>query len=260
MLGVMADNSTQLQHFGPLIDINSSFEEIFTSIQAAQPVSTISSLALSCNFNVNPLVVSRHLIDLCLTLKYLTRLNMDQCTYCGHSCIQLLEIIQHLSMLESLEFEHVTIDNYNTAGDLFYAKLSSIHTSTLESLRFADCLFLSKGPVLRFNRLLAFILQSCPNLKKFDLSTRCTTSSIIILDFRRNIDLHYTKISMHLCQYFAFHHELGKYWRSVNEKITEEYIILEQEEEFQYSAHLAWDTTKSIKLEFALFNSPPRHL
>lgn len=152
------------------------------------------------------------------------------------------------------------IDNHNTAGDLFYAKLSSIHTSTLESLRFADCLFLSKGPVLRFNRLLAFILQSCPNLKKFDLSTRCTTSSIIILDFRRNIDLHYTKISMHLCQYFAFHHELGKYWRSVNEQITEKYIILEQEEEFQYSAHLAWDTTKSIKLEFALFNSPPRHL
>lgn len=69
---VIIANHIQLKHFGFLIDNDTSIEKIFTSIKAAhQLMSTVSLLELFCEIEVNPVLVSQNLIDVCLQLESL---------------------------------------------------------------------------------------------------------------------------------------------------------------------------------------------
>lgn len=73
LLDVMTENGVQLERFGLLLDFDDPIEETFTTLQAAQPLSTISSLRLD-NPEVDPLHISQRFIGFCLDVKNLTSL------------------------------------------------------------------------------------------------------------------------------------------------------------------------------------------
>lgn len=82
--------------------------------------------------------------------------------------------------------------------DLFYNKILNVQKGNLESVCFiywTPALCIS---ILKSNSLFAFILQSCPNLKKFEISAPddINASGSIYLDFRDNIFLRRARIDM----------------------------------------------------------------
>lgn len=102
------------------------------------------------------------------------------------------------------------------------------------------------------NAFFATILQSCPNLKSFQaISFRLIIAlGVMNLDFRGNHFLECIKLDMQYCQYYTFHHEFGKYLRNGNEEIrVDEYDWEKQRKRYTFSVHLAWNTSKTLKLE-----------
>lgn len=102
-LDVMTENDVQLDHFGFLLGADEPIEEIVASIKTARPASTISSPALGCNdSSIDVFILGQSLFDTCVHLKYLTRLDFN-CCYADKAPVLLIDILQNLTMLESLE-------------------------------------------------------------------------------------------------------------------------------------------------------------
>lgn len=211
---VMVANDIQLEHYGFLIDNNESIEETFALIQVAQSTSTMSSLEIICNHGTNALDFSQNLIDLCLSLKSLTSLKL--LCYSDNIPILIVDVTQNLTSLRSVDLKGITIIDEDTTDDLLYNKLSNaVQMGRLESFNFTYDTDTSIS-VAKSNHLFAFILQSCPHLKEFDLSTfdnNFDARGDINLDFRRNLSLRYIGIDMSHCRYYTFSHHFGKYWR-----------------------------------------------
>lgn len=77
ILEELKKNNVQLEHYGFFIDEDEEIEKTFTSIGTAQPVSTISSLALEYPREMDPLRIKQSLTGLCLNLKCLTDLKVS---------------------------------------------------------------------------------------------------------------------------------------------------------------------------------------
>lgn len=167
---LLKDNGIQLQHFGFSIDIKDPIKEIFTSMQTCQPVSTISSLSVDCHTGITDSSVQQSLTDLCSDLKYLTELNIEN-DHSSCTPMLLVEIFKNLTMLKSLEFGFLLIDEQMENDDLFYntpfSTASNVHFGKIESVCLAG-LDIYDGrngvgdSILKSSILFSFILQSCP--------------------------------------------------------------------------------------------------
>lgn len=199
ILDEMEANGVQLKHFGFNIDDDDLDDDlieegVFTDFQTSQPISTISSLAVNWTTGVDFSLISRHLSSFCLNLNYLTRLYIGGGYHDGSS-IALVEILQDLKTLKSLEFEDLMI-NDKTGDTLFSNKIVSIYRGPLKSICFVNFKLRNGVSIEKFNRLLSFALLSCADLKSVKLiaSGIKGVRGAIDLDFRgnqrlRNIEL-----------------------------------------------------------------------
>lgn len=118
---VMTENNVRLEQFGFYLDENVPIEETFTSIQSAQSaVSTISSLGITYSIRVDALTFSPYLINMCLDLKCLTHLNITCDNFTDDTQLLLVEIINNLTMLKSLEFKNLYICDIEPLRDSMY--------------------------------------------------------------------------------------------------------------------------------------------
>lgn len=137
------------QHMMIPVDVSCLVEDMLNSVKSAQSCLSISSLDLQCGHNANPLAVTAGLIHLCCGLHHLTHLKIDF-THLKNTFILLVNIVQKLTMLRSLEFSDLYMDETpeevmyvgqatehvaNEYDDLFYSKISTINSSNIKSLR-----------------------------------------------------------------------------------------------------------------------------
>lgn len=229
VIDVMDDSAIQLQRFGFLVDGEDKIEEAFVFVKSAQSVSTISSLAVTTDTLVEPISISQSLIDLCHSLKYLTRLDIIS-GYRSSTPILLIEILQNLTMLKSLGFGQLTMDDETMDIEFFNNRLTNINIGRLESLSISYLHLYAKEFFIRSDILFAFILRSCPNLEILDVSvTRTRQNDNIYLGFRGNVLLRHIRLNMRGCRYYTFAHEFGKYWRNVKDQIEQLEIILQKD-------------------------------
>lgn len=119
---------------------------------------------------IDPLLVSPSLIDLCLNyLHFLTDLQIK--CYNGNSDILLIDILQNLTMLKTLKFDTVKI-NDDTYAYPFYDKISTNkhetkHEGRLESVQLTYNISISSKPIIYLQTKLSFQLcsRSCSKLK-----------------------------------------------------------------------------------------------
>lgn len=143
------------------------------------------------------------------------------------------------------------IDNYEINGDLFSSKLTNINVGRLETVGLVDINIPKSDVSVKIsNLILSFVLQSCPNLKNLVLNAdQCLNPRGINLDFRRNRLLQHIQLNMPNCQYYTFHHEFGKYWRDINDEITQEDFARSEKKHLLYHVNLAWDASTKINLQ-----------
>lgn len=103
------------------------------------------------------------------------------------------------------------------------------------------------------NLLFNFIFRSCPNLKKVELQAGefYDVTGRLYFDFRENHLLQHIDLDIPKCQYYTFHHEPRKYWRSRNDQIMQLDLTCEKKKDLPYHVNLAWDTSKFVKLHLA---------
>lgn len=118
---------------------------------------------------IDPLLVSPSLIDLCLNyLHFLTDLQIK--CYNGNSDIPLIDILQNLTMLKTLKFDTVKI-NDDTYAYPFYDKISTNkhetkHEGRLESVQLTYNVSISpvsQSSIYRLNSLFSFVLVLAQN-------------------------------------------------------------------------------------------------
>lgn len=244
---VMESSNVQLNHLGFLISTNDLIEEMFTSMQTGSAVSTISSLLIAFTEFIDVSAISQRLIDVCLNLQHITSLQIN-CKVCINTTILLIDIIQSLTMLEGLVIGDVMIRGETTDVQL-HSKLSTIRTGRLESICLTYGVY-PPGELKDLNLSLDFVLRSCSNLNDIEFSAEeIRGQGIIDLDFTTNHLLSNIKLEMTGCKYFTFHHEFGKYWKNMNEQITQTDITMEDNEDLPYFVNLAWDHTKYVDLQ-----------
>lgn len=253
ILDAMENNGVQLGHFGFLVeDDDDSVTQIFGAIQAAQSVSSISSLAITRKTQ-DALPLTNCLLDLCFNFNNLTSLQID-CRYPHITPLLLIDILENLTMLESFQYRDFMTDE-DLDDDLFYKGLSNVSIGRLISLclsRFviddSDCTSMYKS-----NLLFDTILRSSPNLKDLIIDAEnITARGSINLDVRGNWSLQRIRLSMPDCRHYVFHYTFGKYWRDVNDQfVMRKALTRYQEGELPYYVNLAWDTTKNIILKLS---------
>lgn len=233
----------QLEHFGFSVDANDIITQALMSVQTTKAVSSISSLGVTCNGVMGHLPVSQSLIALCGSLKNLTHLKF---TCKRNNMVSVLDILQNLTTLKSLEFDDVMI-NGDTSLDMFHNKLSTIRVGGLELI----CSSInsvseatSNFSINKLDLLLSFVLRSCPNFKIFKFTSYLIRArGVVSMDFGENSFLQHINLTMADCQYFTYHHEPGNYWKNISEQIFQH-----DQEASPYQVELAWDTTRKIKL------------
>lgn len=231
----MKKNSMQLEHFGTVVDNDDSFQETLAIIQNAQAASTISSLSLINATKVGAVLLGKSLTDFCFSLKYLTRLEI-WCNYSDSAPILLIDILQTRTMLESLKFKQMAIDEWMN-DELFYSKLSNIYIGRLEQicLQEFDIHDSDDASMNEFNMIVKFILRSCPNLKNIVLNAdEIYARGEMNLDFRENLFLYHIKLNMPDCRYYTFQHEFGRYWRGADEEIKRDTNLTRKQEKKNY--------------------------
>lgn len=231
-------NNTQLEHFGCLVDSDVSVEETFKSLQAAQSISTVSSLALQYS-DTFEIVDASHtsLIGFGLNLKNLTSLDIT-CEIAIDIPIIIIDILQNLRMLKNLALGEITMDEETGEEFMYDNPSSSIQTGILESVCLIFSTLSGRKSILKPNYLLALLLRSCPNLKRFDLSAseEVYADGAINLDFRENHLLQHIQINMPDCRYYTFYHAFGGIGRTSMKKSC--MIILHQSKKINYHSLL----------------------
>lgn len=163
--------------------------------------------------------------------------------------ILFIDMIQNLTTLKILDFGTLVIQKEET-DDLFYNKVSNIQkVGGLESLSLTQFdVATGDDSMKKLNLLLSFMLRFCPNLKKIKpLVHSILARGGMNLDFRGNPLLQDIDIKMLNCQYYAFHHEFGKYWRNIKEEIKRDDFTMNS-----FFVNLAWDyANKNIRLQLA---------
>lgn len=143
--------------------------------------------------------VSQDLISLCLALKHLTHLKIN---FDGHSTtntnIMLVDLVQNLTMLGSLEFDLLQINDTLPNPKEFYKKNSLIKPCNIKSVRLTVSLnydYLQEDMYRKYNCLFKFILQSCPILETFDFKAGPSGPifGALDLDFKRQTHLNKSK-------------------------------------------------------------------
>lgn len=109
ILDVMDSNDILLDHFRFSIDANDMITETFKSVQTANSVSTILSLEVAWKGATYQSIVGQGLTDLWCSLKNLTNLRFT--CYGKNMLILLLDILQNVTTLKSLEFEDMMIND-----------------------------------------------------------------------------------------------------------------------------------------------------
>lgn len=176
------ENHVQLEHLVIHLESHYPIQEIFNSVKAAQSCSSLSSLAIECHATTNAMDLSLGLLPLDRSLRNLTHLNIDYGRRSADTIILLLDIIQNLTMLESLEFQGLLIvetvnlprieEVVKEYDDLSHSKIASCKLSKIKTLRLTTCLYthdIQKDIFKKANGLFHFILQSCPTLETFEL-------------------------------------------------------------------------------------------
>lgn len=103
VLKVLNRNKTQLKHLMIPLGTSTFIEETFNFVKAAQSCLTVSSIALETAVYTDALAVGRGLVDLGTQLKHLTHPKVGY-EYSSKTTLLFVDIIQNLTMLESLEF------------------------------------------------------------------------------------------------------------------------------------------------------------
>lgn len=251
-------SEVRLKHFMMYLDDKISLEETFDMVMTAPSTSTISSLALECRHRPDPLVVSRGFIPWCLGLEHLTQLKVD-CDYSVNIAILFVDMLQNLTMLESLEFGYLHLDtgtimniinreseDLGPGEELLYNKISLIKSCNIKSISLRmsfDCFGKSKGSE-KLNTFFNFILLSCPILERYDLSVpnKVTSFGVLDLDFTRQANLKHIKIKQENCSHYTFQPEPRKHWRNINVPIAPETLTPDRAITSPYYINLAWDT------------------
>lgn len=191
-------------------------------------------------------------------MEKLTKLEIINCSGYEKTPVLLLEILHDLTMLETLEFENLMIHDIEYFS--FNRRVSTVRLGRLKSIHLNNVVLGASYSILIANRLLAFILQSCPELKRFDLSVsheEFKAGGIIYLDFRGSNCLQHIKLLMPYCRYYSFTHAFGKYWKNINKELTFYYdhqsiSIRKKAGVPDYYVQLAWDrTNKNIELDLS---------
>lgn len=157
--------------------------------KVAQPVSTISPLSLTFIYEISSLHIKQGLIDLCLDLNCLIKLKITG-GYSSSNLILLIEILQNLAMLKSLEFEELSLSD-KMDSDRFHNTINSnTQLGGLESAYFIHTAIElndeeSDDSINKFDLLFNFILRSFPNLKRIKLEDAFVNArGVINLDSR----------------------------------------------------------------------------
>lgn len=246
---VMKANDIQLDHFGFSVYTNDP-AQTFAPIQAAQSVSSVSSLAMKCNAGTNISILNDSLMNLYLNLNNLTSLEIT--CFSNSAPTLIVYVLQNLCMLKSLVLKEIKIPEEEN-DNLFYNKLSDVHEGRLESVRLAYRDSYTTVSTFKSNQLLAFVVQSSPKLKRFELSAsnKFSANGNIYLDFRGNLFLRFVKIDLPNCQYYTFHHQFGKYWKNINDQIMQEGFTRETGGSFSFCVNLAWNTGGNVELQLS---------
>lgn len=144
MFNIMQENNVQLDHFVSMVDpLLEPMEETLTNIQQAQSVSGVSSLAFYCKHSMNNPLFSTNfttqLVDLVPNLNHLIRLKIDSDYFDSYSPISLMDILENLLTLESLDFYELSM--CNETDDRLYDKVTNSNTiisTRLESISLLD--------------------------------------------------------------------------------------------------------------------------
>lgn len=146
ILDIMKANNVYLARFGFKLNsttTNDKIAEIFRAFEAAQPVSSISSLAIDCGGSQTDLsIVSQNLTNLCNNLANLTDLEIT-CFSARHDpTINLIDVLQNLKLLKNLHFNTLLFTNEDIPDDAFHNKTSTVTTGRLESISFCCAVFM----------------------------------------------------------------------------------------------------------------------
>lgn len=253
VLDLLDSNKIELKHLTIAVEEEDPIEESFNSVMAAQSSSTLSSLSVNCGVATDALAVISKLISFGYVLQYLTHLKFDYGSSLD-TTILFLDILKKLTRLEGLEFALLqmndacilrSLEEVQQHDNIFYNKMIDTKSSAIKPICLIADLKGNEGQNVfrKSNSLFNFMFSSCPMLEKFDLliTGEITASGSFNLDFRNQTCLKQIKIKQFNCRYYAFSHEFGKYWKNINDPITEETLTSEEAKKTPYCINLAWD-------------------
>lgn len=219
-LSIMETNNLQLDQFGFLLERDNQSRTL-ASIQASQSISTVSSLAIKCQYQLDASILSHSLTDLCSSLKYLTNLDVN-CNKAKMSPILIFSILRGLPMLKILVINNLQIDDL-TSDEFIPNSPFVAYSERLESISIRYCWSRERPHVApQLNRLIASVLQLCPNLQVFNIYAISGNSrGTVKLGFRHNLSLRQALVDIRGCQCYTFQHEAGKYWKNVGHQIMQ---------------------------------------
>lgn len=111
IVDILDSNGVGLDHFGfYVLGMDDPIGESFQPIQTALSVSTVSSLEITCGQLDDVSAVSKSVTDLCLSLQYLTNLEiMCKFLLVKNVPILVVDIIQNLKNLKNLAISYVVL-------------------------------------------------------------------------------------------------------------------------------------------------------
>lgn len=195
------------------------------------------------------MAVSPVLIPLCRSLDHLTRLTI-RTNYSINTVIFFVDILQNLPLLESIDFWPLHIESADVNPEceeddgVFYGKILEINRSRVKSVRLSLIVNGNgvQGCFKKSNKLLNFILLSCPDLEIFRLIVGSIQAfGTLSLDFRGNAHMKQIDLYQTNCRYYTFQHESGKCWKNINAPTSKESLTRDEANTTPYSMHLAWN-------------------